>query len=165
MKRALLLIASCATVYAVVAAWVVSRLPAEGVATHVNKAGQVNQTASRAGAVTYFEGIWGALLLLAVGMLCLSRWTPMRWLNIPHKDYWVTPERAPAVRQMMIWDGAVLFGMPFLALSFIPVNVLLVTEDPDTSGLWIIVPIGIWLLAMLGYVGWMSTRRYRPRPQ
>jgi uncharacterized membrane protein len=162
VKRALALIGACAMVYAVVAAWVASQLPAEHVAMHVNKAGKVNQTASRAGAVTYFAGIWGALLLLAVGMLCLIRWTPMRWLNVPHKDYWATPERAPQTRQMMLWDGAVIFSLPFLALSFIPVNILLVTEDPDASGLWIIVPIGIWLLAMLGYVGWMATRRYRP---
>jgi hypothetical protein len=165
MKRGLLLVACCATVYAVVAAWAASRLPAEHVAMHVNTAGKVNETTTRAGAVTFFAGMWGALLLLAVVMLCVLRWTPMRRLNVPHKDYWVTPERAPVVRQMMIWDMAVIFGMPFLALSFIPVNVLLVSQDPGTSGLWIVVPIGIWLLAMFGYVGWMVTRRYRPKPQ
>jgi hypothetical protein len=162
MKRALLLIGAGAVVYALVAWSSASRLPEHRVPLHVNTAGQVDESASRAGAITYFIGIGAALLILALAVLFMTRLVPVRFLNIPNKQYWTTPERARIVRQMMIWDLAVIFTMPFLALSFIPINIALLSEDPNTSGLWIIIPIGVWLLAMLGYAIWMVARRYRP---
>jgi hypothetical protein len=164
VKRAVLAVVACAAFYVLVASLAASQLPAERVAMHVNRAGQVNETTTRAGAVTYFAGIWFVLALLAVGMLCLLRWTPLHRLNLPHKAYWATPERAAAARQMMMWDGAVLFGMPFLALAFIPLDIALTSRNPGTSGPWILVPIGIWLLATILYALWMATGRYRPRP-
>jgi hypothetical protein len=163
MKRALLLIAASAAVYAIVAGWAAAQLPAEGVAMHVNTAGEVNKHASRAGSISYFIGLGGFLLVLAVGVLCMNRWIPLRWLNIPHREYWSSPEHAPKAREMLVWDTAVIFSLPFLALSFIPVNVALSTSDPrETSALWIVVPFGVWILAMIAYIVWMMTRRYRP---
>jgi hypothetical protein len=163
MRRAVLLVTAAALVYGFVAWGAAARLPASNVAIHVNMAGQVDKFTSRAGAITYFVGIGAALLLIAVVALCLCRLVPMRFLNIPNKDYWNTPERAPTARQMMIWDIAVIFSMPFIALSFVPVSMALKSADPvGTSALWIVLPIGIWFLAMLCYVIWMVTRRYRP---
>jgi hypothetical protein len=166
MKRALLLITAAAAVYAFVAWSAAARLPADNVAMHVNLAGKVDKSTSRAGAVAYFVGIGVGLLLLAVVALCACRFLPTRLLSIPNKDYWATPERAPTVRQMLVWDVAVIFSMPFLALSFVPVSMALMSKDPaGTSALWIVVPIGIWLFAMLCYLIWMFSRRYRPAPR
>jgi energy-converting hydrogenase Eha subunit A len=96
----------------------------------------------------------------------MCRWVPVRFLNIPHKEYWITPERVQAVRKMIVWDVAVIFSMPLLALSFIPVNIALVGDAPGgVSAVWLIGPMGAWLIAMACYVIWMITRRYRPRPQ
>jgi hypothetical protein len=167
MKRALLLIAACALVYAFVAWSAAARLPEDRVALHVNTAGEVDESASRAGAITYFFStyffsIGGVLLVLAIAVLCMCRFVPVRFLNMPNKDYWAAPERAQTARQMILWDCAVIFGMPFLALSFIPINVALLSENPNgTSALWTIVPIAVWLIAMIGYVVWMVARRYR----
>jgi hypothetical protein len=166
MKRALLLVTAAAVVYVIVAWAAAARLPADNVAMHVNLAGQVDKSTSRAGAITYFVGIGAALLLLAVVALCVCRFVPTRFLSIPNKDYWMTPERTPTARQMMIGDAAVIFSMPFLALSFIPVNMALMSKDPTgASALWVVLPIGAWLLAMLCYVIWMVSRRYRPAPR
>ena len=166
MKRALLLVTAAAAVYVIVAWASAARLPADNVAMHVNLAGKVDKSTSRAGAITYFVAIGAGLLLLAVVALCACRFVPTRLLSIPHKDYWTTPERAPTVRQMMVWDVAVIFSMPFLALSFVPVGTALMSKDPaGTSALWIVVPIGVWLLAMLCYLIWMVRRRYRPAPR
>jgi hypothetical protein len=164
VKRAVLVVAACAAFYVVVASLAAAQLPAERVAMHVNRAGQVNETTTRASAVTYFAGIWFVLALLAVGMLCVLRWTPLHRLNLPHEAYWVTPEHAAVARRMIMWDGAVLFGMPFLALAFIPVDVALTSRDPGTSGPWVLVPIGIWLLATICYAMWTASGRYRPPP-
>jgi hypothetical protein len=91
MKRALLLIAASAMVYALVAWWASTRLAAEGVAMHVNTAGEVDKYTSRDGAIEYLMGLGVFLLLLAVVLVCTCRWTPVRFLNVPHKDYWITP--------------------------------------------------------------------------
>jgi hypothetical protein len=165
MKRALLLVTAAAAVYLFVASAAAARLPADNVAMHVSMAGQVDKSTSRADAITYLAGVGAALLLLAVAALCVCRFVPTRFLSIPNKDYWTTSERTPTARQMMMWDAAVIFSMPFLALSFIPVNMALMSKDPTgASALWIVLPIGVWLLAMLCYVIWMVKRRYRPAP-
>jgi hypothetical protein len=163
MKRALLLIAASAVVYIVAAGWSVTRLPDDEVAMQVNASGEVNRYATRTGAITYFLGLGGFLLVLAVAAVCLFRWVPVRYLNVPHKAYWTMPERGPIAREMIVWDVAMLFSLPLLALSSVPVNVALMTDNPaGASALWIIVPIGVWLIAMACYVIWMVTRRYRP---
>jgi hypothetical protein len=163
MKRALLLIAASAAVYAIAATWAASRLPEGDVAMHINTAGQVDRYASRAGAVSTFIGLGGFLFGLAVILTCLMRVTPARWLNVPNKDYWMAPERAPKTRQMIVWDIAVLLSMPLVALSFVPVAISLATPDPaGSSALWIVVPIGVWIIAMISYMVWMVARRYRP---
>jgi hypothetical protein len=164
MKRALLLIAASAAVYGVATWWAIRRLPETGVPTHVNMAGDVDQYTTRAGAISYFVGLGGFPVVLAVGLVCLCWWLPVRFLNIPNKEYWKAPERAPVVRRMVAWDLAVIFSMPLLALSFIPVNIALQSDNPaGVSALWILVPIGVWLVAMTCYVIWMIARRYRPQ--
>jgi hypothetical protein len=164
MKRALLLIAASAAVYALASWWAISRLPETGVPEHVNMAGEVDKYTTRAGAIGLFVGLGGFLLLLAVGLVCLCWLLPVRFLNIPNKEYWTAPERAPVVKRMVAWDMAVIFSMPLLALSFIPVNIALQSQNPaGVSALWILMPIGVWLVAMTCYVIWMIARRYRPQ--
>ena len=163
MKRALLLIAASAAVYAAAAWWAAARLPADNVAIHVNTAGQVNKYTSYSGAVSMFIGLGGFLLGLAVVVVCVTRFTPVRWLNVPHKNYWTTPERGPIVRRMMVWDMAVIFSMPLVALAFIPIDISLTTTDPEgTSALWFFISIGLLLFGIIGYAIWMTGYRYRP---
>jgi hypothetical protein len=163
MKRALLLIAACAAVYAIAAGWAGARLPENDVAMHVNAAGEVTKYSSRSGAVTMFVALGGVVFVLALGMIGLTRWSPVRHLSIPNKSYWTTSDRAPVVREMMLWDISVLFGTALVALSFIPVDISLTTTNQEgTSAFWIVVPIGLWLVATAVYIIWMVTRRYRP---
>lgn len=137
MKRALLLIGAGAVVYAIAVSWAAARLPENGVAMRVNAAGEVEEYASRTGALTYFIGLGGLILVVAVGAICAVCWIPVRQLSIPYKDYWTSPDRVAKVRQMIAWDTGLAFGTLLLALSFIPVNISLTTTDPEgTSVLW-----------------------------
>jgi hypothetical protein len=164
MKRPLLLIAASAAVYFVATWWAVGRLPETGVPMHVNASGETDKFSTRAGAISYFAGLGGFLVVLAVGVVCLCWFVPVRFFNIPNKEYWTAPERAPVVKRMVAWDMAVIFSMPLLALGFIPVNIALQSGNPaGVSPLWILVPIGLWLIAMTCYVIWMIARRYRPQ--
>jgi hypothetical protein len=57
---------------------------------------------------------------------------------------------------MVAWDIALIFGMPLVAFSFLPVNIALLTEDSaGTPSLGLLVPIGIWLLGLTCYLIWM----------
>ena len=163
MKRALLLIAASAVVYAVAASWAAARLPENGVAMRVNAAGQAIEYSSRAGAITYFAGLGGAMLVVAVAVICVVHRIPLRRLSIPYQDYWMSPERVVKVRQMIVWDIGLIFSTLLVALSFIPVKISLTTADPEgTSVLWRVVPSGLWLLMLACYGIWMIFRRYRP---
>jgi hypothetical protein len=162
MKRALSLIAVSAAVYTVAAWWAAGRLPDDRVPMHINAAGQVDRYGSRVSAINFFIGLGGFLLVLGVGLVCLCRFLPVRWLNIPHKEYWIDPQRAPIVTQMITWDMAVIFSIPLLALSSVPINIALMSRDPGVSGLWIIGPVGVMFVALVGYTIWMVARRYRP---
>jgi hypothetical protein len=116
MKRALLLITASAVVYAIAASWAAARLPENGVAMRVNTAGEVTEYTSRAGAIRYFIGLGGLMLVVAVVVVCVVCWIPVRRLSIPYKDYWISPERVAKVRQMIVWDTGLIFSVLLVAL-------------------------------------------------
>jgi hypothetical protein len=64
---------------------------------------------------------------------------------------------------MLAWDIAVLFGLPLLALSVLPVDLTLTTLDPAGHGqAAFLVAIGALVVGIAGYTVWMATVRYRP---
>jgi len=64
---------------------------------------------------------------------------------------------------MRCWDLAVLFSLPLLVFSYLPVDITLTTLDPVGHGqFWFVLAIGLLVLGIAGYVGWMVLRRYRP---
>ena len=72
--------------------WSGSQLP-ERVATHFNSAGEANGWMSRSGH-QMFMLVFG--LAFPMGIVLLSyatRFLPRGMVNIPHRDYWLAPER------------------------------------------------------------------------
>jgi hypothetical protein len=64
---------------------------------------------------------------------------------------------------MLSWDLAVLFSMPLLAFSYLPVDITLTTLDPvGHEQLWFVAVIGVMVLGTLAYAAWMVVRHYRP---
>jgi hypothetical protein len=122
--------------------------------------------ASRVGAITYFTVLGGLMAVAAVVVICVLCRIPVRRLSIPNKAHWMAPDREPRVRQLIVWDAALIFSTLLVAMSCIPVRISLTTTDPNgTSAAWTVVPSGLWLLMVAGYVIWMITRRYRPGPK
>ena len=56
-----------------------------------------------------------ALPLLFAGFAWLVQVVPARFFNIPRRDYWLAPERRPALvaflRERMLWLGCVIIGL------------------------------------------------------
>jgi serine/threonine-protein kinase len=71
--------------------WSGGHLP-DRVATHFNGGGEPNGWMSRDSHQTFMLIFGLSFPLLVPGLINLSRWFP-RGLNIPHKEYWLAPER------------------------------------------------------------------------
>lgn len=72
--------------------WSGSQLP-ERVATHFNGSGEPNGWMSRS-AHQEFMLIFGLAFPMVIVLLCYaSRFLPRGLVNIPHREYWLAPER------------------------------------------------------------------------
>jgi hypothetical protein len=164
MLRAWALLAASAAVYAAAVAWAAWRLPADGVALHIGTEG-VDRVGPRLEAVAGFVNLGVVLTALAALVLGGVALLPVRWMNVPHRDYWTAPRRAPLMRRMLAWDMAVLFSLPILFAACIPVDLTLATADPSGHPPWLFpVALGLLLAGMAARIAWMAGPRYRPAP-
>ena len=75
--------------------WYFPQLP-ERVATHFGTDGQPNHWMSRTGSTSLLAGLQLGVPLFLVGVTSLARRLPNSMINIPHKDYWLHPDRREA---------------------------------------------------------------------
>jgi hypothetical protein len=163
MIRAAAVLLVSAAVFAAAVLWAAARLPLEGVAVHVDAHGAVNGFTTRPQAVRYIVTLGSVLAGIAVVTLVAVRWLPVRLVNVPHKAYWREPRRVPLLRRMLVRDVAVVFSLPLLGLSCLPVEVTLLTLDPTGHNqVWLPVVGGVLMLALFAYIAWMIIARYRP---
>jgi uncharacterized membrane protein len=73
----------------------------EKVATHFNGAGEADGWGTRQG----FLGSWffsvGFAPALILGSVAAVKYLPARWINVPHRDYWLAPGRSEYTRMVM----------------------------------------------------------------
>jgi serine/threonine-protein kinase len=122
-------------------AWAYPRLP-QIVATHFDGAGRPDGWMRREIFVAFQAGLIMIMLLSFVG---LPRWLarlPTRWYSLPHRDYWLAPERraqtlADIQRQMMWFVCAIVCTILAVTQLVIEVNL---TPDPVLPGttLWMV---------------------------
>ncbi len=90
-------------------------LPAR-VATHFGANGQPDGWMSRASHTLGQVGITGGIAaLFFILALALPR-LPERFVNLPHRDYWLAPQRRAAT---FAWLGAMLFWLGALLQAFL----------------------------------------------
>lgn len=83
------------------AAWQHDRLP-ERVATHFNAAGYPDGWLSRGQQTAWHIGTVLFLAAVFQGIVWLQPRLPKEYVNIPHRDHWLAPERAAATHA---WIG------------------------------------------------------------
>jgi len=76
------------------------RLP-ERVATHFNGAGEADGWGTRQSLLWgwFFGVVFGPAIVL--GSIAALKYLPARWINVPHRDYWLAPERIEWTRAVM----------------------------------------------------------------
>ncbi|HXJ37342.1 MAG TPA: DUF1648 domain-containing protein [Candidatus Eisenbacteria bacterium] len=102
---ALVLIAACSVGRTYLAS---SALP-ERVASHFDGAGRPNGWMARDAFVTTNVTMFALLVVVFVGMPAFLRRVPVRFVNLPNKDYWLAPERREAsverIGEWLSWLG------------------------------------------------------------
>jgi uncharacterized membrane protein len=122
-------------------------LPAK-VASHFDISGEPNGWMSRETCVGFTLGLGILMPAFIVGMMGGAGRIPVSFINLPHRDYWLAPERRQAALAILLrfslWFACmnVLFvtGLHWLIVQANPPN-----QPPHLSGLGIILIAGGFL--------------------
>ncbi len=115
--------------YMVLIAGSASLLP-ERVAIHFGLGGEVDRWTSRSQTIGFFEVLTVVPLIFVVLALVL-RWSPAGAFNLPHRDYWLAPERraqtVSLISRQLMWMGCLtvlllagIYGLTILANRLTP---------------------------------------------
>lgn len=113
-----------ATAAAAQIAWYYPQLP-ETMASHFDGAGRPDAWMSKDGFFLLYAGMVALQLAIFGGALALLRRVPDRLFNLPHRDYWLAPERRDRTLDYLeswgLWFGcavlALLLGIFQLAIG------------------------------------------------
>jgi uncharacterized membrane protein len=84
---------------------VLGALPSR-MASHFDASGQPNGFMSQGTFLAFFALVGGGTVALLLAIPQLARAVPPSLVNIPNRDYWLTPERLPRVHQKLsTWAG------------------------------------------------------------
>lgn len=98
-------------------AWIGSQMPAV-VATHYDVAGHPNGWMTRAGMIGFQLAILAVTAGAFLGLpVLLGRLSP-NLINIPHREYWLSPERrAASLTALQNWMAVLGCGVVFLMMA------------------------------------------------
>lgn len=157
-------LAVASLVYVLALMWSAGQLPADGVPLHFGVGGVADRFGGRTEAVAGLSVIGVLLLVTAIGVQALVRFTPLNSINVPHKEYWATPERESRMRRMLAEDCSYLLAVVLALMAFVPLStVYAVRQDPPS-----IPAAAFWggLVLMMVIVGarvlHMQRSRYAP---
>ncbi len=135
----------------------------ERVATHFGASGLPNGWMTRAGHVQ-FTIVFGLLIpAFVLGVFASIRGFGDRWLNIPHKDYWLAPERRQETYDFIQSQGTWFAGLFILFLAGIHYSILAANTRtpvslPVADVCWI---AGPYLIATIIWVAIFIIHFYR----
>ena len=129
------------------------------VASHFDAAGAPDDWMSRPWHVGLMQGAALGLSALLMGIFSTIRFFPAWCINLPHKEYWLAPERRGATMDFLLRMGAWL--ATFETLWLLAIHLLVVAANRTqpvrlTSGIWGLL---LGFLAVIG--GWMFTLFWR----
>ena len=139
-------------VMAICLAWSMGQLPPV-VASHFNARGVPNDWTSREAYLMLMTAIGFGLPVVMVVIFYCIRWLPPSLVNMPHRDYWLAPERRTQTAASLLNFGLWFAGLETLFLAAIHVLVVLANRGQPaqlSNMVWML------LLAFLLIVaGWL----------
>jgi len=139
------------------------RLP-EKVATHFNESGQADGWSTRRSYVWTWSCSVGLLPVMILGSIAAVRFLPARWVNVPHREFWLAPGQIEFTRAivagMVHWIGVATFLFT-IVLNHLTLRANL-TPEPSL-GLWPWILLGALFIAMAVIIVPVMLRFRRPR--
>jgi hypothetical protein len=135
-----------------------SDLPAK-VASHFDLLGRPNGWMSREACVSFTVGLGIVAPAFTIVMMGGAGRIPVSFLNLPHRDYWLTPDRRQAALAILlrysIWFSC-LMVLFLTGLHWLIVEANCQSESPHLSGIGIstiaggfVIGTGIWTALLL----------------
>lgn len=133
----------------------------ERMATHFDFAGRANGWMSRQGYLAFMAG-FGLLFPLLLPLLSLGfRALPATVINIPHREYWLSPERREETNAYLVrharWLAVLQLGL-VIALHVLSVRANQQSPPHLSNAIWGFLVV---FLACVGVWAWMLVRRFR----
>lgn len=128
----------------------------ERVATHFNLDGRANGWMSRSAHLQFMAGFGLALPLFIAGVCFALRFAPDSSINIPHRDFWLAPERRAATCQYLFGQS---LWLACLNVAFITgVHLLVVRANQLVPPHLPLTPVLVWAGCLIvGLVFWALT--------
>jgi serine/threonine-protein kinase len=138
--------------------WLTAPQLPDRVATHFGAGGEPNGWMTRTGHVQ-FTLLFGLLVpAFVIGIFATMRYFGDGWINVPHKDYWLAPERREQTFAFMARQGFWFAGL-FIAFltgihySILAANARTPVSLPASDVVWIaggfLVASVIWVVKLI----------------
>jgi uncharacterized membrane protein len=116
-----------------------SQLPAV-VASHFDVHGAANGWQTKEAFFVVFAGVTILAAILVFVLPALIAIVPRQFVNLPNKDYWLSPERVATSHQFLstwfAWYGCAVYGVIFVAFDYAVKSNLGLEARPDPALLW-----------------------------
>jgi uncharacterized membrane protein len=139
------------------AAWYYPLMP-DPVASHFRADGRADAVQSRAAFFGLYGVVLAGILALGLGLPALLSWMPDAWINLPHRDYWLAPERRArtiaGLAGRLEWFGVATMGL-LVAVFQLAFQANLRPEHRLDSGMmWVLLgcyltAVVVWMVGML----------------
>jgi uncharacterized membrane protein len=134
-----------------------SLLP-ERMATHFGVDGQPDGWMSRSADLVFFGALGVGLPLLFVAISIVTRFIPARFFNIPHREYWLSPERRAEtctyISRQLLWMGCLMIlflaGVRYLTIQANRMTPVHLPMDLFLAMLGVfLVAVGVWIIIFI----------------
>jgi uncharacterized membrane protein len=133
----------------------------EVVASHFDASGQANGYQSRAAFAATSVGLSAGNLLLFTALPALLRKLPASLINMPHRDYWLVPERkAQALERFctyLDWFACATIAL-LVAVFELVVRANLTRAPLDSLGMWVLLAAYFGFAASWSIALWRAFR-------
>ena len=130
-------------------------LPAQ-VASSFNEAGQANELVPRDSYLLLSTGLSTFVCLVFLLLATVMPYLPPQLINLPHKEFWLAPQRAADTYRKLT---ALTAALGIVILMFTGGMQMLVVvanraQPPQLPMLWFLVAIGLLLISTAGVIGY-----------
>lgn len=133
----------------------------ERVATHFDLRGAADAWMSREMNAGVMFGVGIGMSLFLIGVFYSCRYFPDSWFNLPHRDFWLAPERREDVFRFLLKAGLWLAALQTFLLVGIHLLVVAANRTQPaqlSSGIWLLLA---GFLTVIGGWTYAIVRRFR----